>query len=206
VTHVYVDASVLLRVVLDEPNPLPEWDALGDPVTSVLAEVEALRTIDRAARKATHPRRKPLTEDLANAARVKLHEVLEMFGRIELEPAMLAQAGRLAGPLGTLDALHLATARALMALGTNQAGDFAFHERLREHPNPFPEHIPVLLLEELANKRRQIHPWFGHRVSTLRVCSSARRTHGTMHDGHFSCLAPWPYRISTTCGDSNRGT
>jgi len=110
VTHVYVDASVLLRVVLDEPNPLPEWDALEGPVTSVLAEVEALRTIDRAARKATHPRRKPLTEDLANAARVRLHEVLEMFGRIELEPAMLAQAGRLAGPLGTLDALHLATA------------------------------------------------------------------------------------------------
>jgi predicted nucleic acid-binding protein len=110
VTHVYVDASVLLRVVLDEPNPLPEWDALEDPVTSVLAEVEALPTIDRAARKATHPRRKPLTEDLANAARVRLHEVLEMFARIELEPAMLAQAGRLAGPLGTLDALHLATA------------------------------------------------------------------------------------------------
>lgn len=109
-THVYVDASVLLRVVLDEPNPLPEWDALEDPVTSVLAEVEALRTIDRAARKVTHPRRKPLTEDMANAARVRLHEVLEMFGHIELEPAMLAQAGRLAGPLGTLDALHLATA------------------------------------------------------------------------------------------------
>ncbi len=109
-THVYVDASVLLRIVLDEPNALPDWDGLEDPVTSVLAEVEALRTIDRAARKATHPRRKPLTEDLANVARVRLHEVLEMFGRIELEPAMLAQAGRLAGPLGTLDALHLATA------------------------------------------------------------------------------------------------
>jgi hypothetical protein len=36
--------------------------------------------------------------------------VLDMFGRIELEPVMLAQAGRLAGPLGTFDALHLATA------------------------------------------------------------------------------------------------
>jgi predicted nucleic acid-binding protein len=110
VTHVYVDSSVLLRVVLDEPNPLSEWDSFEDPVTSVVAEVEALRTIDRAARKATHPRRKPLSDDLANAARVRLHDVLDMFARIELEPAMLAQAGRLAGPLGTLDALHLATA------------------------------------------------------------------------------------------------
>lgn len=109
-THVYVDASVVLRVVLDEPHSLSEWDALEDPVTSVLAEVEALRTIDRATRKATHRRRKPLTDDQANAARVRLHEVFEMFGRIELEPAMLAQAGRLSGPLGTLDALHLATA------------------------------------------------------------------------------------------------
>ena len=109
-TFVYADTSVLLRVVLDEPNQLAEWDRLEAPVTSVLAEVEALRTIDRAARKATHPRRKPLSEADANAARVKLHEVLEMLGRIELEPAILAQAGRLAGPLGPLDALHLATA------------------------------------------------------------------------------------------------
>ena len=108
--HVYVDASVLLRVVLDEPHQLAEWEVLEYPVTSVLAEVEGLRTIDRAARKATHPRRKPLDESAANAARVKLHQVLEMFARIELQPDMLAQAGRLAGPLGTLDAMHLATA------------------------------------------------------------------------------------------------
>lgn len=108
--HVYVDASALLRVVLDEPRQLAEWEALEHPVTSVLAEVEGLRTIDRAARKATHPRRKALDEDAANAARVRLYQVLEMFARIELQPDMVAQAERLAGPLGTLDALHLATA------------------------------------------------------------------------------------------------
>ena len=54
----------------------------------------------------------PLDEDAANAARVRLYQVLEMFARIELQPDMLAQAGRLAGPLGTLDALHLAGAPA----------------------------------------------------------------------------------------------
>lgn len=108
--HVYVDTSVLLRVVLDEPHQLEEWDSLEEPCTSTLAEVEGLRTIDRATRRATHPRRKPLSEEDANAARIKLFEVLDMFGRIELEPDILAQAGRLAGPLGTLDALHLATA------------------------------------------------------------------------------------------------
>jgi predicted nucleic acid-binding protein len=108
--NVYVDTSVLLRVVLDEADPLAEWDELEDPVTSVLAEVEGLRTIDRASRRATHPRKKSLSEKEANAARVKLYQTLEMFARIELESAILARAGRLAGPLGTLDALHLASA------------------------------------------------------------------------------------------------
>jgi hypothetical protein len=77
---------------------------------STLAEVEGLRTIDRATRKGTHPRRKPLLEEQANVARVRLYEMLEMFSRIDLEPFILTRAGQLAGPLGTLDALHLATA------------------------------------------------------------------------------------------------
>ena len=55
-------------------------------------------------------RNRTLSEQEANVARATLHQVLEMFARIELQPEMLAQAGRLAGPLGTLDALHLATA------------------------------------------------------------------------------------------------
>src|ERR1039458_3687127 len=39
-------------------------------------------------------------------------------------------------------------------------------------------------------------------VIALRVCSSARRTHGTMHDGPRRCLRGF-HRISTTSGDSN---
>lgn len=110
--NVYVDASVLLRVILDEPDQLPEWDIFEEPVAGTLAEVEGLRTIDRATRKATHPRKKPLSEEEATTARVRLYETLEMFARIELEPSILKRAGQLAGPLGTLDALHLAMALA----------------------------------------------------------------------------------------------
>jgi predicted nucleic acid-binding protein len=106
---VYVDASVILRIVLDEPGQLPEWGDFEEPLTSALAEVEGLRTIDRAARRSTHPRRKPLTVQQANTARTLLYETLEMFTRVELVPAILTRAGQLAGPLGTLDALHLAT-------------------------------------------------------------------------------------------------
>jgi len=110
VTRTYVDSSVILRVVLDEPHPLPEWDELEGPLTGALAEVEGLRTIDRARRRATHPRKRPLSENAAQAARVRLFETLEMFDRVELDSAILSRAGELAGPLGTLDALHLATA------------------------------------------------------------------------------------------------
>jgi predicted nucleic acid-binding protein len=110
--NAYVDASVILRVVLDEPGQLREWDALEAPVTSALAEVEALRTIDRAMRRATHPRRRRLGANAANAARTLLFQTLEMFVRVDLAPAIVTRAGQLAGPLGTLDALHLATALA----------------------------------------------------------------------------------------------
>lgn len=109
---VYIDASVLLRVILDEPRQLDEWDDLEAPVTSALIEVEGLRTIDRAARRATHPRRRPLNDNQVHAARTLLYQSLELFDRIEVEPAILSRAGYLAGPLGTLDSLHLATALA----------------------------------------------------------------------------------------------
>ncbi len=35
-----LDSSVLLRVVLDEPNQVSEWDAFEDPLMSTLVEVE----------------------------------------------------------------------------------------------------------------------------------------------------------------------
>jgi len=41
-----------------------------------------------------------------------LLQTLEMFSRVDLAPAIVSRAGQLAGPLGTLDALHLATALA----------------------------------------------------------------------------------------------
>jgi predicted nucleic acid-binding protein len=110
--HVYVDASVFLRVVLDEPASLSEWDSLEDPLTSALTEVEGLRVIDRASRRPTHPRRRQLSETEAGSARTLLHRTLEMFRRLDLAPAILSRAGQLSGPLGTLDALHLASALA----------------------------------------------------------------------------------------------
>jgi len=43
----YVDASVLLRVVLRQPNALPEWTQIDRGVSSALVTTESLRTLDR---------------------------------------------------------------------------------------------------------------------------------------------------------------
>jgi hypothetical protein len=94
--------------------------------------------------------------------------------------------------------------RALVPVGTDQTGHFRFHERLGEHPDALPQDIAILLLEQLANERRQIHSGLRHRVN-ISVSSFAgqERTHGKMRDGGSPCLRRRPYRISTTFGDSN---
>ena len=43
----YVDASVLLRVALRQPDALPEWREIEQGVASALIMTESLRTLDR---------------------------------------------------------------------------------------------------------------------------------------------------------------
>ena len=44
---VYLDSSVLLRVILGQRNALKEWRSIEQGVASALVEVECLRTLDR---------------------------------------------------------------------------------------------------------------------------------------------------------------
>jgi predicted nucleic acid-binding protein len=44
---VYVDTSVVLRVLLREPNPVGIWGQWNKAYSSALWRVEALRTVDR---------------------------------------------------------------------------------------------------------------------------------------------------------------
>ena len=74
---------------------------------------------------------------------------------------------------------------ALVALRADQRRDLRLHQRLGEHPDAFPQDIPILLFEQLANERRQIHPWFGHRHLPPCGVLFAQRTHGTMCDGRL---------------------
>ena len=102
---VYVDTSVLLRLVLREPDALEELRTCDTLVSSELIVVESRRTIDRLRLQGLLT-----TDDAAERLRV-LAEWLEAFDLVLLRPPVLSRAGDpLPTPLGTLDALHLATA------------------------------------------------------------------------------------------------
>jgi predicted nucleic acid-binding protein len=103
--NVYVDSSVVLRIVLGEPGALPVWRRIRRAISSQLVGLECLRTIDRA--------RIRLVLDDAEVAerRASVREVLAGIDMVPIDSAVLERA---ADPfpttLGSLDAIHLASA------------------------------------------------------------------------------------------------
>jgi predicted nucleic acid-binding protein len=103
----YVDASVLLRIVLGQADRLREWRAIESAVGSALVEVECLRTLDRLR---LHFR--PADRELADRREV-IFRLLEAMTLVEPTWPILRRAAQpLPTTLGTLDAIHLATALA----------------------------------------------------------------------------------------------
>ena len=101
----YVDTSALIRVVLSETAALEELREADRIVSSELLAVEARRTIDRLHRQSvlTPPEMTKRLEDLG--------DWLEAIDLVLLRSAILSRAGDpLPIPVGTLDAIHLATA------------------------------------------------------------------------------------------------
>lgn len=103
----YVDSSVVLRKVLNQPGQLAEWKKIVTGVTSGLLEVECLRTLDRL-RVTGH-----LTAEDVVVRREAVYRILEALEIVELTSAVLHRAAQpIAAPLGSLDAIHLASAEA----------------------------------------------------------------------------------------------
>ncbi len=101
----YVDSSVLLRIVLRQPNALKQWPTIEQGIGSALVEVECLRTLDRL-RLA-----EGLTDDEIAMRREAVFRLVEAMEIVELTRPVLARAAQpLPTMLGTLDAIHLATA------------------------------------------------------------------------------------------------
>ena len=100
----YLDTSALLRLVLREAGALEDLRSCEALVSSELLAVEALRTIDRLRLQGG------LTAVEAAARRLVVTEWLEAVDLVVLQRPILARAcDPLPVPLGTLDALHLAT-------------------------------------------------------------------------------------------------
>jgi predicted nucleic acid-binding protein len=102
---VYVDTSVVLRILLREPNPVKIWGQWNKAYSSALWRVEALRTVDR----------------LRLAHEISDSEVAELVREIKITHETFAihpvtnqifQRASETFPtvVGTLDAIHLATA------------------------------------------------------------------------------------------------
>jgi predicted nucleic acid-binding protein len=100
-----LDSSTILRIILGQSNALKKWRSITQGVASALVEVECLGTLDRLR----------LAEGLEDAEIAIRHEatfpLLEAIEVVELTRSVLARASQpMPTPLGTLDAIHLATA------------------------------------------------------------------------------------------------
>jgi uncharacterized protein len=101
----YVDASVLLRVALRQPDALPEWRRIQQGVSSALAMTESLRTLDRLRLRAR------LDDAEVARRRATILRLIASLELVEIDAAVLDRAAQpMPTELGTLDAIHLATA------------------------------------------------------------------------------------------------
>jgi len=101
----YVDSSVLLRVALAQPNALPEWRRIDRGVSSALITTESLRTLDRARLRAHLP------DTEVARRRSTILALVDSLELVEVDAIVLDRAAQpMPTELGTLDAIHLASA------------------------------------------------------------------------------------------------
>ena len=108
--NVYLDASVILRIVFGEAEPLETWASIEQAVSSELIRVECLRGLERA-RQIDR-----LTDVTVASTRANLLGILATLRLIPLDADVLERAaGSFPTSLGTLDAIHLASALAVQS-------------------------------------------------------------------------------------------
>jgi predicted nucleic acid-binding protein len=105
---VYIDTSVILRILFREANPVAVWGKWKRAFSSSLWRIEALRTVDRLRLSGDLS-----DKDVADLVRdIRLvNETLAIYPLLE---RILQRAGEsFPTAVGTLDAIHLATALAI---------------------------------------------------------------------------------------------
>ena len=102
---VYVDTSVVLRILLREPNPVGIWGQWNKAYSSALWRVEALRTVDRVR----------LAHEISDTEVAELVRDIQIIHETSAIHPVTNQIFKRASEtfptvVGTLDAIHLATA------------------------------------------------------------------------------------------------
>jgi uncharacterized protein len=101
----YVDTTVLLRVALGQGDALPEWRRIDQGISSALVMTESLRTLDRARLRGTFA-----DVELATR-RATILALLASLELVDIDARVLERAAQsMPTELGTLNAIHLATA------------------------------------------------------------------------------------------------
>ena len=101
----YLDASVVVRKLQREAGSLKEWGQWERAFSSELLRVEVLRAVDRARLRGA------LTDNEVADIVMRARAILDGLELLQLSPSILSRAAQsFLTPLGTLDALHLATA------------------------------------------------------------------------------------------------
>src|SRR5437016_6396086 len=114
IPNAYLDSSVLLRVLLGLPDALAGWKEVETGVASALVGVECLRTLDRLRLSGA------MSDDDLAARRGAVFGLMAAMEVVEVTRTVLARAAQpLPTVVGTLEALHLATA----LLWREQSGD-----------------------------------------------------------------------------------
>jgi len=103
--NVYLDTSVVLRVLFREPNPIDLWGKWDRAFSSALWRIEALRTVDRL--RLMHEITDIEVSDLVRDIQIA-HETLAIR---PIDERILQRASETFPTIvGILDAIHLATA------------------------------------------------------------------------------------------------
>jgi len=101
----YLDSSVLLRVLLNQPGKLRQFKTIEKAVASVLLKTECLRVLDRL--RLT----RVLSEENYLTVVSELYEACASIETIKITATLLNRAGAsMPVVLGTLDAIHLMSA------------------------------------------------------------------------------------------------
>jgi predicted nucleic acid-binding protein len=102
---VYLDTSVVLRVLLRQKGAIRSWDRWAEAWSSEILKVEARRVLDRLRLEAV------LDDEASASAHETLSRIEQSIGFIGLTPLVLRRApAAMPTVVKTLDAIHLASA------------------------------------------------------------------------------------------------